>query len=155
MVQRPLFVVCVMATIFGVAACNDSSGGSTASTGGTNAAAGAGAGGGSSASGGSTAASSTPGGASGVCKSEKDIAASASGVAACKAFCAAEDHCKSDTTAAACEEYRRCSIQDDGPPACGPASRAWWDCMRAQSDICNVGACCDAQAAAVAVACAE
>lgn len=169
MVRRPLLILGVLASAIALAACSDSGGGNTDSTAGTNSTAGAGGGtsdastggvssgeAGSSATstGGSTAASTSGNaGASGECKSETDITASTSGVAACKAFCAEEDHCKAETTAAECEAYRNCGIQDTGPAGCPEASRIWWDCMRAQPDICNIGSCCDAQAAAVTAAC--
>jgi hypothetical protein len=90
------------------------------------------------------------------CKSEKDVTASTSATAACKAFCVAEDHCRAETTIADCEQYRRCAAEDTGSAGCVAAAAVYWDCLRAQTtNICEAEACCDAQAQLVRTACAN
>ena len=90
----------------------------------------------------------------GTCQTEADVSSpSTSASDACRAFCVAEDHCNAMTTVEDCQDYRSCAKEDSGSEACVAAAKVYWDCLRAQSDICSPEACCEGQADAVFEAC--
>ena len=90
----------------------------------------------------------------GACQTEAEVSSpSTSASDACRAFCVAEDHCNAMTTVADCEDYRSCAEEDSGSEACVAAAKVYWDCLRAQVDICSPEACCEGQAGAVFNAC--
>jgi hypothetical protein len=157
MKYRVLSVILAFAAATALEACSESDSTSNSSAGGTSSAPGATGGSSNSSAGGSTSSatggkSSTSTGA-GTCKSEKDVTASASAVAACKAYCVADDPCNSKTTIADCEEYNQCSTMDTGPAGCAEASKKYWDCMRAQDNVCDIQNCCDTQGKAMQTIC--
>ena len=91
------------------------------------------------------------GGGEVVCHPETDISpASTSGKAACEAFCAGNT-CKG--TAAACEAYYNCAREDEGSAECVAGSAVYFDCLRAQDDLCSPYGCCETQATAFGDAC--
>jgi len=89
-----------------------------------------------------------------MCQPETNISpASTSAEAACRSFCDEQDHCDDQRTAEDCYVYRRCDQEDIGSADCVASAAKYYDCLRAQTDICEPGACCDDQATAVQMAC--
>lgn len=83
---------------------------------------------------------------------------STSAVAACKAYCTARAATSGDCamTQTACEQYSSCKDQDtnpDGFPNCAAASKAYWDCLLEQKDICTAKETCAKEGDTVATSC--
>jgi hypothetical protein len=83
---------------------------------------------------------------------------------ACHAWCAKEDHCNPDTTVEDCYAYRCHEGAGNGTPvgdasysaACQAAGKAYFDCLTAQPDVCDVAAittACQSKTAAYSAAC--
>ncbi len=119
-------------------------------------AAGAGGGGGASGKGGTggsgAAGKGGTGGASGAAGSGMGGAGSGGGpeaaaIAACKAFCAAEEDCNASTTLAQCEETECVNPANpsqalaDTPADCRDAATSWWTCLSLASNPCNRDSC--------------
>jgi len=110
-------------------------------------------------SGGASSGGAAAGGASGsggevACRTAADVSApSTSTSEACRAFCRAEDTCNPRTTVDNCYEYRNCAAEDTGEAACVAAGKIYWDCLRAQFDVCEPYECCDSVGQAYTAAC--
>jgi hypothetical protein len=143
------FVPALLVAFAPVAACSsgDDDGGGTGGGAGTG-----GATGGSAGKGGSGGSAGTGTGGS---------AGAASGIMAdCRAWCVAQDHCKSESTVDDCMEYT-CTQRAMTPMgsiasasvACQNAWKGYWQCLVDSGDPCTTPGPCETQAGAIGTAC--
>jgi hypothetical protein len=128
---------------FGCSGSDDDGGGGT---GGTS----SGTGGSSSSTGGSST-------GTGTCKAGMDASvASTSAANACCLLCIKEDPCDAGTKLDDCAApggYRHCDELVAAAPACASAIKAYFDCLRAEADVCMPGPACDDESITALTAC--
>lgn len=143
---KPLYFVGMLVAAATLGACSGSTDSNAAAVGGQ---------------GGATASSTATGGATNTGSGGTSGASGSTStyaVAACQAYCAIRTKttgsCK--MTQQACEEYSSCAIQNDNPagfPNCAAVSKAYWECLIAQTEVCTAKEACTTQEAAVAAGC--
>jgi hypothetical protein len=88
-------------------------------------------------------------------------AGAASGISAdCRAWCVAQDHCRTDSTVDDCMEYT-CTTRAitptgniaDAPVACQNAWKGFWQCLIGSGDPCTLPGPCETQAGAIGTSC--